>query len=53
LAFEDSVAGARAEMRVVWVPHLDVVAEYQRKDVLAGETGMIEIGRRQLASRKG
>jgi pseudouridine-5'-monophosphatase len=50
LVFEDSVAGVeagrRAGMRVVWVPHPDVAAEYQasQKDVLAGKTGMIEIG---------
>lgn len=49
LVFEDSVAGVeagrRAGMRVVWVPHLDVAAEYQarQKDVLAGRTGMIEV----------
>ncbi|RHZ65525.1 uncharacterized protein CDV56_109027 [Aspergillus thermomutatus] len=49
LVFEDSVAGVeagrRAGMRVVWVPHPDVAAEYQarQKDVLAGRTGMIEI----------
>jgi len=50
LVFEDSVAGVeagrRAGMRVVWVPHLDVAIEYQarQKDVLAGRTGMIEVG---------
>ncbi|TVY25186.1 Uncharacterized protein LHYA1_G006085 [Lachnellula hyalina] len=50
LVFEDSVAGVeagrRAGMRVVWVPHLDVAVEYQarQKDVLAGRTGMFEIG---------
>ncbi|KAJ5176976.1 HAD-like domain-containing protein [Penicillium canariense] len=50
LVFEDSVAGVeagrRAGMRVVWVPHPDVAAEYQasQKDILAGKTGMIEIG---------
>lgn len=31
-------------MRVVWVPHPDVAAEYQQKDVLAGRTKMFEIG---------
>jgi pseudouridine-5'-monophosphatase len=47
--FEDSVAGVeagrRAGMRVIWVPHPDVAAEYQarQKDVLAGRTGMIHI----------
>lgn len=50
LVFEDSVAGVeagrRAGMRVVWVPHLDVAAEYQarQKDVLAGRTGIVEVG---------
>ncbi|KFY75150.1 hypothetical protein V499_04849 [Pseudogymnoascus sp. VKM F-103] len=50
LVFEDSVAGVeagrRAGMRVVWVPHRDVAAEYQtrQKDVLAGRTGMVEVG---------
>lgn len=42
LVFEDSVAGVeagrRAGMRVVWVPHQDVAAEYgnKQKQVLAG-----------------
>ncbi|KAM3426304.1 hypothetical protein MY4824_010026 [Beauveria thailandica] len=50
LVFEDSVAGVeagrRAGMRVVWVPHPDVAVEYQarQKEVLAGRTGMFEIG---------
>ncbi|KAF4218232.1 hypothetical protein CNMCM6805_000690 [Aspergillus fumigatiaffinis] len=50
LVFEDSVAGVeagrRAGMRVVWVPHPDLAVEYQarEKDVLAGRTGMSEIG---------
>ncbi|PLB49702.1 putative HAD superfamily hydrolase [Aspergillus steynii IBT 23096] len=50
LVFEDSVigveAGRRAGMRVVWVPHPDVEVEYQarQKEVLAGKTGLIEIG---------
>lgn len=50
LVFEDSVAGVeagrRAGMRVVWVPHPDVAVEYQarQREVLAGRTGMIEIG---------
>ncbi|KAK2811734.1 hypothetical protein FQN49_008430 [Arthroderma sp. PD_2] len=50
LVFEDSVAGVeagrRAGMRVVWVPHPDVAVEYQasQKDVLAGRTGMFEVG---------
>ncbi|KAL7936454.1 HAD-like protein [Trichoderma chlorosporum] len=50
LVFEDSVigveAGRRAGMRVVWVPHPDLAVEYQDKQnlVLAGRTGLIEIG---------
>ncbi|KAL5344306.1 hypothetical protein ACLOAV_010735 [Pseudogymnoascus australis] len=50
LVLEDSVAGVeagrRAGMRVVWVPHRDVAVEYEvrQKDVLAGRTGMIELG---------
>jgi pseudouridine-5'-monophosphatase len=50
LVLEDSVAGVeagrRAGMRVVWVPHPDLAVEYQarEKDVLAGRTGMSEIG---------
>jgi pseudouridine-5'-monophosphatase len=50
LVFEDSVAGVeagrRAGMRVVWVPHLDVAAEYQarQKDVLAERMGMSDLG---------
>ncbi|KAJ5245742.1 hypothetical protein N7489_005838 [Penicillium chrysogenum] len=50
LVFEDSVAGVeagrRAGMRVVWVPHPDVAIEYQarQKDVLAGRTGITEVG---------
>ncbi|EFY91706.1 hypothetical protein J3459_006669 [Metarhizium acridum] len=50
LVFEDSIAGVeagrRAGMRVVWVPHPSVAAEYQdrKKDVLAGRTGMFEVG---------
>ncbi|KAK2600214.1 hypothetical protein QQS21_005010 [Conoideocrella luteorostrata] len=50
LVFEDSVAGVeagrRAGMRVVWVPHPDLAVEYQdrQKSVLAGRTGMFEVG---------
>ncbi|KAG9231274.1 HAD-like domain-containing protein [Amylocarpus encephaloides] len=50
LVFEDSVlgveAGRRASMRVVWVPHLALAAEYrgEEKDVLAGRVGLVAIG---------
>jgi len=50
LVFEDSVAGVeagrRAGMRVVWVPHPDLAIEYQamQKAMLAGRTGLIEVG---------
>lgn len=50
LVFEDSVigveAGRRARMRVTWVPHPDVLVEYHSrlKEVLAGRTGIVEIG---------
>jgi pseudouridine-5'-monophosphatase len=50
LVFEDSVpgveAGRRAKMRVVWVPHHGLGAEYKGKEelVLAGRTGLIQIG---------
>ncbi|KYG42811.1 hypothetical protein M433DRAFT_26622 [Acidomyces richmondensis BFW] len=50
LVFEDSVAGVeagrRAGMRVVWVPHPDVAAEWQggAKEVLAGRTGTSRLG---------
>lgn len=50
LVFEDSVAGVeagrRAGMRVVWVPHQDVAAEYEDKQnlVLAGEMGTNALG---------
>ena len=50
LVFEDSVAGVeagrRAGMRVVWVPHPSVAVEHQdkQKDVLAGRTGMFNVG---------
>ncbi|KFY08033.1 hypothetical protein V492_06591 [Pseudogymnoascus sp. VKM F-4246] len=50
LVFEDSVpgveAGRRAGMRVVWVPHTGLAAEYEErnKEVLAGRTGLVPIG---------
>jgi pseudouridine 5'-phosphatase len=50
LVFEDSVpgveAGRRAGMRVVWVPHPELAAEYKgrEKEVLAGRIGLVEIG---------
>lgn len=50
LVFEDSVigveAGRRAGMRVVWVPHPDLAIEYHEREklVLAGRTGLVEIG---------
>lgn len=50
LVFEDSVpgveAGRRAGMRVVWVPHIGLAAEYEKRDkeVLAGRTGLVPIG---------
>ncbi|KAI1092130.1 putative HAD superfamily hydrolase [Rostrohypoxylon terebratum] len=57
LVFEDSVVGVeaarRAGMRVIWVPHPDVVAEYQGKErgVLAEGIEIAEAGDdRQLGS---
>jgi pseudouridine 5'-phosphatase len=53
LVFEDSVpgveAGRRAKMRVVWVPHQALVAEYADKEklVLAGRIGLVKIGDEQ------
>ncbi|KAL7926929.1 HAD-like protein [Trichoderma austrokoningii] len=50
LVFEDSIigveAGRRAGMRVVWVPHPNLAAEYHetQKLVLAGRTGLVDIG---------
>ncbi|KAE9372918.1 HAD-like protein [Stipitochalara longipes BDJ] len=50
LVFEDSVpgveAGRRAKMRVVWVPHQALAAEYKGKEklVLAGRIGLVKIG---------
>ncbi|EPE31706.1 HAD-like protein [Glarea lozoyensis ATCC 20868] len=50
LVFEDSVpgveAGRRAKMRVVWVPHAALAAEYMGKerDVLSGRVGLVKIG---------
>jgi pseudouridine 5'-phosphatase len=49
LVFEDSIpgveAGRRAGMRVVWVPHPGLAAEYKgrEKEVLAGRTGLVKI----------
>jgi len=39
-------AARRAEMRVVWVPHPELYIEYQgiEKEVLAGRTGMFNVG---------
>ena len=50
LVFEDSVpgveAGRRAGMRVVWVPHVELFAEWdcRAKEVLAGRTGLVKVG---------
>lgn len=50
LVFEDSVpgveSGRRAGMRVIWVPHPGLAAEYTGREnkVLAGRTGLVEIG---------
>lgn len=50
LVFEDSVpgveAGRRAGMRVVWVPHEGLWAEWKDrvKEVLAGRSGLVQIG---------
>jgi len=50
LVFEDSVpgveAGRRAKMRVIWVPHQGLEAEYKGKEelILAGRTGLVQIG---------
>ncbi|KIW99308.1 uncharacterized protein Z519_00971 [Cladophialophora bantiana CBS 173.52] len=50
LVFEDSLpgveAGRRAGMRVVWVPHPGLYAEFRDREleVLAGRTGLVEIG---------
>ncbi|KAK0109134.1 hypothetical protein ONS96_002959 [Cadophora gregata f. sp. sojae] len=49
LVFEDSIvgveAGRRAGMRVVWVPHVELVDEYRGMwgEILAGRTGMVRI----------
>lgn len=56
LVFEDSVpgveAGRRAGMRVVWVPHPELFAQWgeQEKAVLAGRTGLVEIGNKEQLS---
>lgn len=50
LVFEDSVpgveAGRRAGMRVAWVPHAELFAEWgeRKREVLAGRTGLVNIG---------
>lgn len=50
LVFEDSIpgveAGRRAKMRVVWVPHAELAAQFVGKEpeVLAGRVGLIPIG---------
>lgn len=50
LVFEDSVpgveAGRRAGMRVVWVPHPGLAAEFRGREgeVLAGRIGLVNIG---------
>ena len=50
LVLEDSLpgveAGRRAGMRVIWVPHPGLATEYRgrEKEVLAGRTGLVEIG---------
>jgi pseudouridine-5'-monophosphatase len=49
LVFKDSVpgveAGRRAGMRVVWVPHPELAAEYKgrEKEVLAGRIGLVKV----------
>ena len=54
LVFEDSLAGVeagrRAGMRVVWVPHPDVAAEWKvgQQEVLAGKTGTSKLGHEWL-----
>ncbi|EFR00999.1 hypothetical protein MGYG_04001 [Nannizzia gypsea CBS 118893] len=50
LVFEDSLAGfeaaRRAGMKVVWVPHPDLLAEYQERqtEALANKTGVLQTG---------
>ena len=59
LVFEDSVigveAGRRAGMRVVWVPHQKLAAEYvgREREVLAGRLGLVDIGDREQLGELG
>lgn len=59
LVFEDSIvgveAGRRAGMRVVWVPHVELVDEYRGtwEDILAGRTGMVKIGNEEQLGEVG
>lgn len=54
LVFEDSVpgveAGRRAGMRVLWVPHVELFAEWKSRtrEVLAGRTGLVKVGDEDL-----
>ncbi|PVH85266.1 HAD-like protein [Cadophora sp. DSE1049] len=59
LVFEDSIvgveAGRRAGMRVVWVPHVELVDEYRGMwgEILAGRTGMVKIGNEEQLGEVG